>query len=210
EATELFSRALAIREAKLQPDDASVGQTLFELGVCLRRDGRVQEAEAFLRRALGIKEAAAVLEAEGAVAATGAGGAGPALSRRSSSGSSGAGSRGSTGSSSSNRNGVDEDSVGMALFQLGVCVLQGGRRLEEAETLLRNALDVETQRLGSDDVSVARIAFQHGVCLRRSGRREEAERVLGECVKTLEARLGAGHEEVAAAKSMLDSCAATE
>lgn len=63
---------------------------------------------------------------------------------------------------------------------------------------------------GSDDVSVARIAFQHGVCLRRSGRREEAERVLDECVKTLKARLGAGHEEVAAAKSMLDLCAATE
>ncbi|CAM9293550.1 unnamed protein product [Ectocarpus sp. 8 AP-2014] len=210
EATELFARALAIREAKLQPDDASVGQTLFELGVCLRRDGRVQEAEAFLRRALGIKEAAAALEAEGVVAATGAGGAGRALSRRSSSGSSGAGSRGSTGSSSSNRNGVDEDAVGLAMFQLGVCVLQGGRRLEEAETLLRNALDVETQRLGSDDVLVARIAFQHGVCLRRSGRREEAERVLSECVKTLEARLGAVHEEVAAAKSMLDLCAATE
>ncbi|CAM9124160.1 unnamed protein product [Scytosiphon promiscuus] len=57
ESTALFAHALEIREARLGPDDPAVGNTLHELGVCLRQDGRQEEAEAFLRRALGIRKA---------------------------------------------------------------------------------------------------------------------------------------------------------
>lgn len=59
-------------------------------------------------------------------------------------------------------------------------------------------------------MSVARIAFHLGVCLRRGGRRDEAEAILTGCARTLGAELGADHEEVKTANSVLDMCAATE
>ncbi|CAM9709939.1 unnamed protein product, partial [Hapterophycus canaliculatus] len=217
ESTALFAHALEIREARLDPDDAAVGNTLHELGVCLRQDGRQEEAEAFLRRALGIRKAMTQRLGRGRKGSSGAGsvatadetGATATATRFSSNNS--VSDRSSSGSGrNGNNNGSFEDSVVCTLFQLGLCVLQRGRRLEEAETMLRSVLEIEKERLGSGDVSVGRVAFHLGVCLRRAGRREEAEAVLSSCVETLKDKLGEEHEEVARAEEMLDACAATE
>eukprot|EP00752_Nemacystus_decipiens_P004141 g3790.t1 len=206
EATGLLARALAIREAKLSPDDSSVGQSLYELGVCFRLEGRLGEAEAFLRRAVGIKKQAVLGEGtREAAAAAATTGRIKSLSARHSRSISGGGS----GSNNSNNNSGDM-LVAPAMFQLGVCILEDGRRLEEAEALLRSVLDIEQERLGTNDVSVARIALRLGVCLGRAGRREDAEKVLTGCVRTLGARLGTDHEEVAEAQETLDMFAATE
>lgn len=172
ESTALFAHALEIREARLGPDDPAVGTTLHELGVCLRQDGRHEEAEAFLRRALGIRRAIAQRLGRGrkgssaacgaaAVADAGvdAGVAAAATTTKYSSNNStndrGNGGRSirnynSNSSSATNNNSSisAEDSVVYTLFQLGVCVLQRGRRLEEAEAMLRSVLDIEKDRLG--------------------------------------------------------------
>eukprot|EP00903_Cladosiphon_okamuranus_P010962 g10353.t2 len=201
EASGLFARSLAIKEDKMSPDNPSVGQSLYELGVCFRQEGRLKEAEAFLRRALGIKKAAGVAEgARAAAAAVIASSIKRPSARRSH----------SCSSKSSSISRSSEVSVAPAMFQLGVCILEGGRRLEEAEALLRSALEIEEETLGADDVLVVRIALHLGVCLGRAGRREEAEKVLAGCVRKLKAGLGAGHEEVVKANEMLHTFAATE
>lgn len=178
ESTALFAHALEIREARLGPDDPAVGNTLHELGVCLRQDGRHSEAEAFLRRALGIRRAitrrlgkgtkenvgacsAAAVAAAASASDTGAAAAAAITkygSNNSSStdrGSSGSG-RNSYGSSSSNSNSNNAEGKEVStLFELGVCVLQRGRRLEEAEVMLRSVLDIEKERLGESQRLVA-------------------------------------------------------
>ena len=143
EATGLLVRALAIREAKLSPDNPSVGESLYELGVCFRLEGRLEEAEAFLRRAVGIKKAAVLGEGARDAAAAAA-----IASRIRSSSARLSRSSNSSGSGSSSSNDGGEMSVAPAMFQLAVCILEGGRRFEEAEALLRSVLDIEEERLG--------------------------------------------------------------
>lgn len=54
EAEVFFKRELEIREAKLEPGDLSVANTLYELGSCARRASRWRNEEAFLMWAVNI------------------------------------------------------------------------------------------------------------------------------------------------------------
>src|SRR5262249_24773415 len=54
----LFKRALTIREKVLGASHAHVGQTLYNLGLVNRDQGKYGEAEEFLKRALVIRERA--------------------------------------------------------------------------------------------------------------------------------------------------------
>lgn len=154
EATELFARALAIKEARLGPDDPSVGETLYELGVCFGQEGKQDEAEAFLRRALGIKKAAALGAAAAIGGGKGAGGSAPVVvgggGGAAAATATAAHERGKSKTGGKGRSTGGEVGVAPAMFQLGVCLLQSGRKLEEAETLLRNALAIEEERLGEN------------------------------------------------------------
>lgn len=209
DAEKLLRQSLDIETVRRGPDDVHVGRTLYELGLCARFSGRLTEARELLGRALEIRETRlgpddvsvgqTLYELGVCVRQDGRQEESEVFLRRALVIKKAA----AVGS---------EDDVSMAptLFQLGICVLQAGRRLEEAETLLRNVLEIEETRLGRDDVSVARIVFHLGVCLQRAGRREEAESVLRRAVETLRARLGPLNDEVATANKMLGQCAATE
>lgn len=131
----MFASALAVREDKLGPDDPSVGQTLYELGLCCRQEGRLCEAEAYLRRALGIKKATALRAKESVDGATAAPTTGT-INRTTSS------------TIDSNDSDRSEVSVALATFQLGVCVMKCGQRLDEAGAMLKSVLVTEEERLG--------------------------------------------------------------
>lgn len=55
EAERLFRQAVEVCEAKVGPDDETVGYALHSLGVCVRRRGRILQAEELLERSLSIK-----------------------------------------------------------------------------------------------------------------------------------------------------------
>lgn len=139
EAARMFARALAVREEMLGPEDPSVGQTLYELGICFRRERKLSEAEAFLRKAVEVKKASALSRAEERTDANVAANAAAAT---------GIVNRITSGNSDSNDNDRSEVSVALAMFQLGVCILQSGQRLDEAEAILRSVLAIEEERLG--------------------------------------------------------------
>lgn len=210
-AEELLRWSLEMETAKRGRDDVHVARTLYELGLCVRLAGRIHEAEQLLLRSLEIREAklgprdvslSPTLHELGTCVQQNGGGQRRreaevffrrALSIK----------KAAIGSG-------QDVSIAHTLFQLGMCVLQTGRRLDEAEKLLRNVLAIEEARLGPEDASVARIMFHLGSCIRRAGRRDEAAEILRRALRTLEAKLGAGSEEVAQVDDMLAQCEATE
>ncbi|CAM9777732.1 unnamed protein product, partial [Laminaria digitata] len=209
DAEKLLRQSLDIETVRRGPDDVHVARTLYELGLCARFSGRLTEARELLGRALEIRETRlgpddvsvgqTLYELGVCVRQDGRQEESEVFLRRA-----------LVIKKAAAVGSKDDVSMAPTLFQLGICVLQAGRRLEEAETLLRNVLEIEETRLGRDDVSVARIVFHLGVCLQRAGRREEAESVLRRAVETLRARLGPLNDEVATANKMLGQCAATE
>lgn len=79
-------------------------------------------------------------------------------------------------------------------------------RLDEAERLLRRAVEIEGARLGPDDVQLAGTLHQLGVCVREAGRKQEAEAILRRVLEIKESKLGPANVYVAVTLHELGVC----
>ena len=70
--------------------------------------------------------------------------------------------------------GEDDFQVAVTLHKLGACLRDAGR-YDEAEKMLRQALEMKKLNLGEDDFQVTITLHELGVCLRNAGRYDEAE-----------------------------------
>lgn len=186
EAEALLRRSLAIQESKLDRAQVLLAFTLQELGVCLRRAGRLTEAEGLLRRSLEIKEAKLILEGEQVaetlqqlgvcVREAGRPGEAEELLRR-------------CLVIQEATMGNKSVKVASTLHELGTCILET-RQLMQAEGMLKRCLQIRESKLGQHDVQVASTLHNLGVCAILAGRLDEAEKLLGRCLVIREASLG--------------------
>eukprot|EP00752_Nemacystus_decipiens_P012587 g11147.t1 len=200
-----FSQLLVVQENL--PDGKGcldVALTLYGLGVCASRAGRMEEAERFYRRALTIQEdklgvdnpdVATTLDRLGeCVSHVGRMEEAERFYRR-------------AVTIREEKLGVDHPDVALTLQGLGACASEAGRT-EEAERYYRRALAIR-EKLGVDDPNVAFTLNNLGSCELKTGRTEEAERYYRRALIILEEKLGVDHSDVALTLNNLGSCVLT-
>ena len=197
-----YSQLLEIEEELLGVDHLDVALTLFTLGACAFRAGRMEEAEELCRRALAIREVklgighpevVSTLRELG-VCLTNAGRRKEAeeLLRQALAVQEG-------------KLGFDHPDVAHTLHEFGVCLASEGRT-KEAEECLRRALAIREEKLGADHPDVARTVQDLGVCLANAGRMKEAEDFLRRALAIRGDKLAVNHPDVASTLHSLGVC----
>lgn len=203
ETETLLREALAIQDYHPgKGDTLDTARTLHQLGRCLRKRRHVDDAEAFLRRGLEIREErlgkddrrvanilydlAACIDTKHRQAEA------ESLWRR-------------CLEIQEDQLGNDHVEVAYTLHQLAVCI-DGNGDHEGAVAYLRRALGIEEAKLGKDSVEVAHVLHQLGVCVRECGRRDEATALLQRALEIKKIKLGEDHSQVAYTLQELDAC----
>ncbi|CAM9163204.1 unnamed protein product, partial [Sphacelaria rigidula] len=183
-AAKHFRLALEIEEARLGEFHVMVAVTLYELGRCIREDGRPKEAEPFYRRALEIEEAKKASD-DGQVAfmlyglgrcvwEMGRPGEAEGICRKAL-------------RIREERLDPDDLQLSITLHELAWCV-RGSGRPGEAEVLFKRALAIEEKKL--DEVHLAVTLHELGRCLREAGRPGDAQQYFAKALAIREAELG--------------------
>lgn len=177
-----YRRLLRVEQRTLGPHDPNVVSTLWRLGNCAERMGRADEARKWRQREYETVHLALSrmrFQSESVAAA--------------------AGRRGGRGE------GKEDTANGLRSLASGMLRVVPGR-LDEAEKLLRRAVEIEEARLGPHDIQVAVTLHQLGVCVRDAGRKREAEGMLRRALEIKESKLGPTNVYVAVTLHELGVC----
>ena len=101
--------------------------------------------------------------------------------------------------------GEDDVNVAVRLHLLGVC-LRNAKRYDEAQEVLRQALEIKKAKLGEDDLQVAVTLHSLAVCLRCGNMYDEAAELLRQALEIKKAKLGDNDLQVAATVHELGVC----
>ncbi|CAB1113373.1 unnamed protein product [Ectocarpus sp. CCAP 1310/34] len=206
QAEVLLRRSLEIQEAALGHEDIAVADTLYQLGICLREAGRLEEAEELLRRSLAIKEAR--LGREDVRVATTLHSLGMCLRMADQlAGAEAILRRGLTIKEA--KLGRSDFEVARTLYELGVCVRLEAGRLDEADKVLKRCLDIVKGKLGHDSEEPPCTPYTLVPCPREANQLGHAEQKLRRCLATEEAQLS--REDVGVARTLynLGTCLRT-
>ncbi|CAM9324987.1 unnamed protein product [Ectocarpus sp. 13 AM-2016] len=206
QAEVLLRRSLEIQEAALGQEDIAVADTLYQLGICLREAGRLEEAEEHLRRSLAITEAR--LGREDVRVATTLHSLGMCLRMANQlAGAEAILRRGLTIKEA--KLGRSDFEVARTLYELGVCVRLEAGRLDEADKVLRRCLDIVKRKLGHDSEEPPCTPYTLVPCPGEADRLGHAEQKLRRCLATEEAQLS--REDVGVARTLynLGTCLRT-
>lgn len=84
----------------------------------------------------------------------------------------------------------DDERVAAASHELGMCILGKPGRQAEAVQLLKRALQIRESRLGPDDVQVAYTLHDVALCVGEAGSHVEAEELFRRALRIKEEKLG--------------------